>query len=612
MPFNVGAALCVVVIVVYNLFFFNRYFPLSEGWFSAYAHLMRGGAVPYRDFYLYVTPLYPTVLAVFTSVFGEAIVWLRVLGIAVMSGIGLLLHSLLRQRFAPLPSFAATVAAIILYQSGVAHIAYDFIQIVTFFSLAATLCLVKYGQLCEGGPVNPAEGWPYPFAAGVFASLAFLTKQSNGAFVVAFSAFALALIIARSSAKTARAAFLVYVAGGLIPAAAVLVWLGAAGALDDFLRQVVSHAISVKGGSGTIFFGWLVGIVTPAYAAQLKIVAIYVVPFAAVSVIGYFVSREWLKVLDWWRQEMLVPAAAVLFLAIVVLPYVRSMPLDHRFMILGQELYKYIVVIATTTYVFLVAAFITVRLLGLKLGGIELFVVGTMGLGLIAGNGTSAGIGEVSTFLGFAIFMAWLISLPRIAGAGAVVAGILCGSLVLWLAALKYERPYAWWSVTQPSVRSAVERPATELLNGLRLSPATNDVLDGAARILSEQARPSEDVLAFPHMPILYLASGRWPSGKAVVHWFDFIADDAADVETERILNAPPKVIAFLEMPELVWILHERLFRGGKPTRLRQFREAIHQLTSKPGAYRLQARYDVPDNCILWIWVKEDNGKEDG
>jgi hypothetical protein len=224
---------------------------------------------------------------------------------------------------------------------------------------------------------------------------------------------------------------------------------------------------------------------------------------------------------------------------------------------------------------------------------------------MVAGNGTSAGISEVSTFIGLAIFLAWLIGLARVAGMGALAGGVLCGSLVLWLAALKYERPYAWWSVNQPSVRLATQPSPVNLLDGFRLSHDTNEVLAGAAKILRERAGPSDDVLAFPHIPILYLASERWPAGKAVVYWFDFTADNAVEEENARILKAPPKVIAFLELPETVWILHERLFRGGQPLKQRILRATIMQLVSEPGAYKLEARYDVPENCKLWIWTRQ-------
>src|SRR5262249_52748544 len=46
-------------LLAYNLLFFNRYLPLTEGWFSLYARLIRDGQTPYRDFCLFLPPLYP-------------------------------------------------------------------------------------------------------------------------------------------------------------------------------------------------------------------------------------------------------------------------------------------------------------------------------------------------------------------------------------------------------------------------------------------------------------------------------------------------------------------------------------------------------------------------
>jgi hypothetical protein len=91
-----------------------------------------------------------------------------------------------------------------------------------------------------------------------------------------------------------------------------------------------------------------------------------------------------------------------------------------------------------------------------------------------------------------------------------------------------------------------------------------------------------------------------------LVHWFDFIADSAVEEENARILKAPPKVIAFLEMPDLVWILHERLFRGGQVLKQRALRATILRLVNESGVYELEASYDVQDNCKLWIWTRRN------
>ena len=113
-----------------------------------------------------------------------------------------------------------------------------------------------------------------------------------------------------------------------------------------------------------------------------------------------FVGHERLKIVDWWRWKVFLPVTAIFFAVCTALPYVRPMPLDHRYMAYGQQLYPQIVVISTVTYGFLFVTFLAMRMFNWKPHGSALLVAGTVGLGLVAGNGTSAGIGEISTFLG--------------------------------------------------------------------------------------------------------------------------------------------------------------------------------------------------------------------
>jgi hypothetical protein len=186
--FYVGLGSVLFAVTLYNSFYFNSYFPITEGWFSAYAHLIRQGFVPYRDFYLFITPLYPMLLAAFQAIFGESFITLRILGIVVVLLLSLFLYLILVRRFSPLVSVIATVTAIFYYQSGVAHIAYDFIQFFNVFVLAATYLIIRYSDKeSVGNPGTNQSAVTLLFLAGIMVSLAFLTKQSNGALIVVFS-----------------------------------------------------------------------------------------------------------------------------------------------------------------------------------------------------------------------------------------------------------------------------------------------------------------------------------------------------------------------------------------------------------------------------------------
>jgi len=41
--FYIGLGSVWFAVALYNGIFFNKYFPITEGWFSAYAHLIRHG-----------------------------------------------------------------------------------------------------------------------------------------------------------------------------------------------------------------------------------------------------------------------------------------------------------------------------------------------------------------------------------------------------------------------------------------------------------------------------------------------------------------------------------------------------------------------------------------
>ena len=121
------------VITYYNLLGSLHSLPITEGWFSAYAQLVLQGKVIYRDFYLYLTPLYVWIIALFTFIFGNSIFALHIFGIVIILLISITLYSLLQNRFGPAEGFLGSVLAIIYLQSGNAHITYDFTQVLILF-----------------------------------------------------------------------------------------------------------------------------------------------------------------------------------------------------------------------------------------------------------------------------------------------------------------------------------------------------------------------------------------------------------------------------------------------------------------------------------------------
>ena len=194
-PVDLGLITSILIVGIYNLFFLDNYYAITEGWFSTYSKLMLHGLMPYKDFYLFITPLYPLLLSYFQSIFGDTFIALRILGLVVMSIMALVLYRILRSKFSKYSSTAGTILSIIYYQSGVAHITYDFTQFFSLFILLHLYCLLGFSKnQVTSYPKIFTEANVYLISAGIFCSCAFLIKQSNGG-IMLFTSFFTCFIV---------------------------------------------------------------------------------------------------------------------------------------------------------------------------------------------------------------------------------------------------------------------------------------------------------------------------------------------------------------------------------------------------------------------------------
>ena len=603
---RIGLGSVLLAVTLYNCLYFNSYFPVTEGWFSAYAHLIRQGFVPYRDFYLFLTPLYPLQLAAFQSVFGEGFITLRILGIVVVLLLSLFLYLILARRFSPFVSTIATITAIIYYQSGVAHITYDFTQFFTLYTLAATFLIICYTDktTVERAETNAGAALLL-FLAGILVALAFLIKQSNGTLVVVFSMIAVALATAGQNFPYRLKNISVYMLGMALPVLIMGIWLYFVSALTPFIDQVVFGAIEAKGSIWNILFSWIGRHANKEYLIQLKSALLYMSPLFVLSLIGTALVK-WRRsggeseMRNGWKQFLFL----ALFSAAIGLSY-YGVALTQPWMVIpGIKLAQGIVAISTALAIVLMLFSVMQSLAGFDFRRRDLAVSATMTLGLMFGNGTSAGIGEISVFLSFALALAFLMSLPNVYGIAKILVGAACLSFILFQTNAKFREPYAWWYLSQPDVRESTTRPALPLLAGFRLSPDSTTILEETTRIIQTYSRPDDDVFTFPNISCFYVLADRWPHSKVVVSWFDFLPDKLARAEASRLRDAPPAIIVNLKLPEAAWAMHEGLFRNGKPLGQRDIQAVIIELTEQRKLYQLGFSREVSPGCVLDVWHK--------
>ena len=84
-----------IFVLLYNLTIFNRYFPLSEGWWETYGYLINQGLIPYKDFNLAFPPLVPLVSAFLLKYVSGDFFTLRLIGAFLFSLIPLIFQCVL-------------------------------------------------------------------------------------------------------------------------------------------------------------------------------------------------------------------------------------------------------------------------------------------------------------------------------------------------------------------------------------------------------------------------------------------------------------------------------------------------------------------------------------
>lgn len=584
------------VVLIYNLAFFNRFYPITEGWFSTYAWLMNHGQFPYRNFYLFLTPLYVIIMSIFTAIFGYSILYLRIFGILIILLMTYFLYKNLQIIFGAAIAAFASIVGVIYYQSNNAHITYDFIQFMTLFSLIQSYLLLKYAQSTE---IDTRKFTKWLFLGGGFACLAFLTKQSNGIMVTAFSFFGLAFISLLRGRKEMFKACLLYVGGFIIPLLLTVLWFLLNRALIPFYNQVLTDAVMAKGGTTQIFFSWLQGILTENFVARFKEI-ILVILFCGYWL--YFPATKDTEQGNKIKTIFLIIAALSIFL-VVILPFIFDKTLIARWSSFGLNGVNNIIVAAIA--VPLIAILISVVLFIFKKPvNKSLFLFSFISLGFIYGTGTSAGVTQVGAFAGFCIFIGLMLYYRSLLGIGKIFIVLFCISFCFMLVEAKYEQPYFWWNVSSPDIRTKLYTTnKVPMLEGMYTSEDNIKLIEQVSAEIQKGSKSGDPILVFPNIPVFYLITDRKPPGKAIVHWFDFLPDDLAIKEAQVIKQNPPKVIVYLDLGPLVWEAHERLFRNGKPSGQRKVNEAIMDII-KSQKMRNTKTYKLAEGVFLRVWRK--------
>lgn len=599
--------ICAVSIVLfYNYLYSFSFLPITEGWFTVYGKLINNGMIPYRDFYLYLTPFYPLFIGQFIEIFGDSFFALRLLGFLVTLLITSLLFFILSKRFKPIPAMFSSIICMFYYQKGVAYISYDFTQFLTLLTLASLLMLIIIGNLKSEDFKNVKLKIKLCLLfAGLFASLAFLTKQSNGSMVLIASGISTLYILYfnhRSNLKI----FIYYLSGVFIPFAAIFIWLYSENALGNFFNQIFTDALSAKGDLDSILFSWIKNSFNNIFFIQMKTVFTWFLKLFFISLLTYYFFKKtnFLKKLK-YEYSYVIFLTSLAFLS-VLNSYYDYLSFNDEIIIQALHYNNYIIPITLSATIIIFLLFL-VSVIFKKLpiyfnpNDIIILIFST---GMIFGNGTSAGLSEVGIFLFLGYALSYLMTSNFFKIPGTVIVLYLGLSFIFTFSSKKFESPYAWWGVDEPDVRIERSYSNVGLFKNLQLSKASNNRMESINKILIDYG-DNKSIFAFPNIPIIYLMADNLPKSKVVISWFDFLPDNRASEESFRIMDNNPDVIVNLLLPEIAWSVHERLFRDNKRLGQRDILDVINELTLKKSLYNLRFSEELSNDLVLQVWTKK-------
>lgn len=549
--------LSLLIVLTFNLKFNFSYTPVTEGWFIVYGMAINDGLKLYNDVPLHLTPLYPYINSLFSSLFGYGIFEFRLLGVIVIMLMTLLLYKIISLYYSRLISSCLSVFGIIYYQSGNAHITYDFTQFYSLFALISIYATLK----CTFDVDSYKTRYIYTIMIGVFSAASFLIKQSNGAYIFA------ACMIAPHFIKqlSLRNIFVIYVAAALT-LFGVLFDILIGGDFVRFYNQIYVDALAVKGGSTMILFNWMRGLFGPILKSQSLIILTVVLTSFAFSHIYLLLASNRIITFRLLKISSLFGAFCVVYVLLVILQYIEP---SEFVLINGAKIYNLLIPINILFIAFLYIDFVSRRYFGRNLTKINApQILAFMLLSLLAGNGTSAGLSEISAFLGSSLAVATIASNIKLGFLKQTLVAIFITIVVVYLVNLKYTRPYEWWGVKSKPVTEATKLVDIGPFKGLYTDLSSYEFLLEAQKFFIGEKK----VYGFPNTVLPYLINHTYTTG-SVVQWFDFMTDYEAFTECARIRTDMPSKLLYVKVPSLAWTKHEELFRNNRELGQRCFLE---------------------------------------
>jgi hypothetical protein len=586
-----AVAIAVGLNLAFLLSFWNRFLgPGVSGMFLEFASRLLSGKVPYRDFYVVVTPFYIFRTAAIVKLFGPSLAVLRLIDIGYRCALAAMLVIWLSKVVRIPYALLGALASVAVFSTDPADPLISYHLEATFWALAGAFLLSYVKWERREGLRNALM----ICGAGAACSVCLFTKQTVGGGIT----LALLIVIAGLSIRDwgIRAAILrllVFCAGWVVPAGAMLGWLASKGALKAFLVAIFKDGPSAKGAPGHVltrvfldgYGSWPGNAVYLLFVICTMLLVVRVVRKGDPASAGGDSAR--------WQLALIAVGGA----AALVAGYAGGAHFSRSY---GPA---YLLEIWSIFFGFFgvcsLAIYYTLMLIQRPLSEEErqrwLLVVAsfwicyTMSWSWVAwGPMAFPSLGVVLAFMLEALFSRPSKSILRYG---------LAATAVLLLTVCEAGRvscPFSWDSWTDGPIGNATAQSRQPMLSGIYMSPEMAAFVDRLTSLIGNNSRVNDSVFIYSYQPLWYVLADRWPPTYAQVHFFDVAPDDLCRRDGDRIVKERPAVIVDFVGDSDLW--NEKLFRTGQGSGQRDLHNKMYQLIHAD--YRLEAAIPIKESPV--------------
>lgn len=595
--FCLGLLLIVFYIIAYQIVTFNRYLPVQEGWFQFYVQEIMNGKVMYRDFYMFIQPLYTYQMAFITNIFGNDFIVYRLYGIFERIIIGSVLYVILNYFFRPKYSFIAAVTSFMVYASSQQDIVYSYYQTCLLYSI---LMLYYALKLYDSFLRNKNNTWMLAILIGILGSFSFLCKQTLGLLVPIIIIFYLGIFLYKKNRPRAIHNLVLIIISYVVPISICYSWLYIRGAFPFYINQVFGGSSS-KGSIGTILFGFLPRMVT---LDNIILLSLFLVIVFLAYLVEVFIHRWLIKYKP--ARECNTDSLVIYMFLFTVVACISICYFEPTFSYYIFTTAKFLYckrLLVHLTFYFTVIFIVWIGVgYYIKKGqsefNIRLLLVVLFSVCVFYTHGLSGILEEHSVLPALGVLICMILTIktpwPRFKN---ILVITLCLIVISLCSVQRFNSPYLWWGWQEPPVYMALEKSQLSQLKGLYLSHNTNETITDITETINDNTTINDTVFTFPHILIFNYLTERDNGLFAKVHYFDVCPDNVAKEDAIKLSDTPPKIIVWLNLTEEEWSFHENRFRGGNMSGQRLIKEVVEGLI-KQGIYGKRGTFE---NIDVWV-----------